>query len=340
MPVDRGRVVSLGRPRILRSLLTRPSWPLQVAWHHQPELETAVRRTVADFRPDVAVLMLSRLGWLLPALDGLPVVVDLVDSLALNMRQRAAREPLLSALWRCEAARIERWDRRLLSRVARATVVSERDRAALVSEDNDPTERVEVLPFGIRLPRSPSSDSENRRAVLLSGNLGYFPTRDGARWLAREVWPRVKSRAPDAQWWLAGSRVPWSLRRLGRRDGIRVLSDPEDLSAVRRRCAAAVAPMRSGSGTPIKILEAMADGLPVVATPEAAAGLDGLAGDELSIARDSRSFARQLLRLLGDRESARLQAAAAWSWLRERHHLPRVARCFESLLEEVVDEGE
>ncbi len=303
--------------------------------HVQPELGRAVEREVGEFRPDVAVLALSRLGWLLPALGRVPVVADLVDSLALNMRRRAERQPSLGAFWRWEAGRVEAWERDLTGRVAHATVVSDRDRQALIGDGEVPAGRIAVVPFGISIPAAlPRRGS--RPIVLLSGNLGYFPTLDGALWLAHEIWPRVRRACPDAEWWLAGSRVSRPLWRLQRLPGVRILADPEDLTAVRRRAAVAVAPMRAGSGTPIKVLEAMADGLPVVATREAAAGLDGLRGPEIQVAGDPRAFASALVTLLEDRAAADQQVASAWSWLCERHDLRRVAGRFESLLEEAV----
>ncbi len=331
----RGREVPLPMWRMDRTLRHGLRRPLQVAMHVQPELARAVKGEIADFCPDVVVVALSRLGWLLPALEQVPVVVDLVDSLALNMRRRAARQPGLGALWRWEARRVAIWERDLVRRVARATVVSQRDAEALAGEDEIAAGRIAVVPFGIPIPEVPP-----RRAttpiVLLSGNLGYFPTRDGALWLAREVWPRVRRACPEAEWLLAGSRIPRALWRLRRLPGVRIEADPEDLAAVRRRTAVAVAPMRAGSGTPIKVLEAMAGGLPVVATPEAAAGLDGLHGGELQVGGEAETFAAALVRLLADPAAADRQVASAWDWLCQRHDLRRVAGRFERLLEEAV----
>ncbi|MEM7353118.1 MAG: glycosyltransferase family 4 protein [Acidobacteriota bacterium] len=331
-----GGQVALSGWRMGRSLTQGWRWPLQVAMHYQPELARRINETVEAFRPDVAVIVLSRLGWLVPALRGVPVVLDLVDSLALNMRRRAARQPLLKPFWRLEARRIERWDRYWIGQVAAALAVSAEDRKALIEGSPELGERIAVVPFGISLPVSMPTPSADQPIVLLSGNLGYFPTHDGALWLAREVWPRVRQACPQAEWWLAGSRPPRDLQRLRNQAGIRLVIDPDDLTVIRRQVTVAVAPMRSGSGTPIKVLEAMADGLPVVATPEAAAGLDGVGRQAIAVAAEASAFADAIVRLIEDASAARRQAEAAWTWLQAQHDLSHSTRCFEDVLEGVV----
>jgi len=330
-----GKVVPLSRRQMLSSLVRRASEPLQVAMHYQPALAQAVKKEISTFRPDVTVVVLSRLGWCLPAIRDSPVVVDFVDSLALNMRNRARRQFQMRPLWKWEGRRLKRWERGLAAAAAAAMVVSERDRRDLCSGSTDLASRIRVVPFGVDLP-APTVLQQRGPVVLLGGNLGYFPTIDGAKWLAKEVWPLVRQAVPRARWWLAGSRVDQDLHRLTRLPGVRVISEPQDLASIRKQCAVAVAPMRSGSGTPIKILEAMADGLPVVATPEAAAGLDDLQGGEVAVGANATKFAAALIRLLGDPEAARRQANSARAWLERRHDLPRVARRFERILESVA----
>ncbi len=338
-PQVSGREVRLSRWRMGRSLWRSWTHPIQAAIHFQPEFGAAVNQTMQEFRPDVVVLMLSRLGWLVPVIQGCPVVVDLVDSLALNMRNRAKRQPWLRPLWNWEAWRLEQWERRLVSQVAQATVVSRRDMDALGNTSGNPEDVVQVVPFGVPVTDVPALDRHSEPIVLLSGNLGYFPTREGASWFAREVWPKVRQSCPTARWLIAGARPTPAVQRLNQLPGVEVVADPLDLSAVREASRVAIAPMRSGSGTPIKILEAMAAGLPVVATPEAAAGLDGLGGGELQIAEDPQVFARCVAELLNQPTVAAQQARLGWSWLRERHALNVVAQRFEGVLETAIAHG-
>lgn len=323
--------------------------PFQNGFYDHPALRAALRRQLVEFRPDVVVLVLGRLGHLLDDVEKVapqvPVVVDLVDALSLNFAQRARRDGLLAWLWRWESRRLARWDASLAARAAALTVVSERDRTALIEGAPQALRGVvktstHVVPFGLDLPHEAEAPAkeplrkveETEPIVALTGNLGYFPTVDGARHFARHVWPKVRRRVPGARWLLAGARPPQSVRRLVALPGVELVANPGDLRAEAMRARVSVAPMRSGSGTPIKVLEAMTWWLPVVATPEAAAGLDGLPEDALAIAGSDDEFAERVSEFLTDPERALRSTSAAWNWLRERHDLAASAARFEQIL--------
>lgn len=328
--------IPVHRRHLLRGLLSIRDRPVQVALHRHRHFLRAVAKERRQFQPDVAVVVLSRLGDVLDTLGNTPVVLDLVDALALNMAQRGNRERLLGRFWRWEARRIARWDRRLLRQVELATVVSERDRRALVGNDETLASRVRVVPFGLETERRDPMATARRPIVVLTGNLGYFPTVDGVRWFARRVWPRVRRAEPDAQWWLAGARPHASIRKLANGRDIHLFADPKDLGSIRRQAAVAVAPLRAGSGTPIKILEAMADGVPVVTTVSGRSGLDDLPQDAILTANTGENFARGVIRLLQEPDVAFRTTIVAERWLLGRHEVSKVADFFEHLLTQVV----
>jgi len=330
------REVALRPAAMAGGVARHPLWPWQVAMHALPDLDAAVAAEVASFRPDAALLVLSRVAQVMPRLGGVPAVLDLVDALELNLRNRARRQPWAAPALLLEARRIGRWERQQARLAGAATVVAERDRRCLAGDDRGLAARVHVVPFGVAVPEAVPERAFDRPLVLLSGNLGYFPTVEGAEWFAREVWPAVRRLRPDAEWLLAGTRPAARVRRLASLPGVALEVDPDDLAAVRRRAAVAIAPMRSGSGTPIKVLEAMAAGLPVVAARPAAEGLDGLPAGALTVADDPAAFARGVAALLADPAAARRQAAVAFAWVRGRHARAASARRMEEILEEVA----
>ena len=119
-------------------------------------------------------------------------------------------------------------------------------------------------------PARPPGEAE----LAITGNLGYFPTARGVAWFLDEVWPEVARKYPRARLLVAGARPPRSLVRRVRAVGGRLVADPDDLPALLAAADLALAPLLAGSGTPIKLLEALAAGIPAVATPAAAEGLD------------------------------------------------------------------
>lgn len=330
-------IAPISRPSIARGLFSAFRRPVQVALHDQPSFHDVVRATVADFQPDVAVVVLSRIGDVMEHLAGIPTVLDLVDALALNMSQRGVRQPFLQRFWNSEARRINSWDRSLLRRVRFATVVSERDRRILVGSDDSLSDVVRVVPFGLPVPRQDPMDVGRHPVVVLTGNLGYFPTIDGARWFGERVWPRVRRFVPEAEWWLAGARPAATVQRLARLPGVRLVPSPDNLESILRQGAVAIAPLKAGSGTPIKILEAMAARVPVVTTSAGRAGLDELPSDAIHSADTSEAFARAVVRLLEERELGHRTAMAAWRWLVGRHEGLAVAQYFERILVESLE---
>jgi polysaccharide biosynthesis protein PslH len=332
VPIDRS---AIGRAlgRILIAGFDRQAMPIQARLFEHRAFEQAVDRALHDFRPDVVVVMLSRLGHLLDRLQGVPVVLDMVDALHLNMAERGRRERLLAPIWRLESARQEAWDRRILARggIATATVVAERDRRALVALFPDRIDQVEVLPLGVEVG-TPFAWRSRRFDVAITGNLGYFPTLDGLRFFLRAVWPRLCSSRPGTTLLLAGARPPSALVRAAQQQGITLVADPEDLRAWSRQARVAVAPLFSGSGTPIKILEALADGLPVITTAMGAAGLDPAAADLVTIATEAPALVTALLEALDDEEAAELRIRRGQDFIRSHHDIDQIGVRFESIL--------
>jgi len=277
-------------------------------------------RKIRDLAPrhDIVVLQLERLIGHLPDLGDIPLVVDLIDSLALNLERRAAFDfRLFRPDLRFEAARLLQAERRLAARAAKVLVVSKRDRRYLEERLGlGMTANVEVVPLAMTIPedlpptlklwkkpdREPAFEVAERGGpplLAITGNLGYFPTVDGALWFLTQVWPAVRAARPEVRLQLAGSRPPARLRAAILRAGAELIDSPPDLRAMLSEATLAIAPMRAGSGLPVKILEAWSMCVPVVATPWAAEGVSGRAGEDFAVVEpDPAAWCREILRLL------------------------------------------
>jgi glycosyltransferase involved in cell wall biosynthesis len=264
-------------------------------------------------------------------------VVDLIDALSLNMARRYQydRPPLRWLAW-LEAARLLRYERRLCESVDRAVVCASPDREAIgpfarlaiVGNGVDPTEHV----F--------ERDGRDPHAIVLSGNMGYFPNVHAARWFAGQVLPRVRRAVPEVTLRIVGARPHRTVRHLAVVDpAVIVVSGFVDrMHSHLRRAGIAVAPLHAGSGQALKVLEAMASGTPVVATPVAAAGVGARHDEHLLVAEGPQAFADQTVRLLRDAALADRLAASARRLVETRHTWEHSIDALEAVYRSAMEE--
>ena len=298
----------------------------------------ALARRITELRPatDLVVLQLVRLAGVIPALDGAPLVADLVDSLSLNFRSRARRDrwwrrPFLGA----EARRVALCEERLLARSSGGLVVCDRDRRDLAARlPAELGERLHTVPIAVDGLGHGGAGDRRGDTLVFSGNFGYFVNRDALRWFLGAVWPGLRRARPGVRLVAAGSRAPEALRRELARAGAELLVDPDDLRAVLARATVALAPLQCGSGVPIKVLEAWSAGTPVVASPWGAAGVDGAGA--LEVADAPAEWIDVLARLLGSPERRAALAAAGHARLSRGYSLEAVRRGFLECVEGAV----
>jgi glycosyltransferase involved in cell wall biosynthesis len=304
--------------------------PLQEGLYATRSARKALSRALREHHPEAAVVQMVRCGWAIDQLGreapALPVLFDAIDSMGLHF-ERAARlaRPWLRPPLLAEAVRCRRRERELAGRAALSIAVSARDLDELGARDG------RVVPVSGRIVAAQPGAREGP-TVLLSGNLGYRPTVRAALWFASEVWPQVASSVPRVRWVLAGARPAAAVRRLGQLPGIEVHADVDDLGPYLAAATIAIAPMASGSGVPMKVLEAWAAGLPVVAHPWSAAGLPADARDALAVADGADEWHRAVTRLLTDPSTAAGLAERGRELWRRSYHPERVDEALRAAL--------
>ncbi|MHB1161896.1 MAG: glycosyltransferase, partial [Chloroflexota bacterium] len=138
--------------------------------------------------------------------------------------------------------------------------------------------------------------------LLFVGNFDHSPNVDGVRYFLREVFPQVQASAPDTRLFIVGPGPYHTLAEVASEPRAIPTGLVPDTRPYMERCSVFVAPILAGSGTRVKILEAMASGIPVVSTTVGAEGLGTVSGEHLLIADSPNAFAASVTRLLQDRE--------------------------------------
>lgn len=265
--------------------------PLQSGLFYQPDLGRKLRELAP--RMDLGILQLVRLAVHLEDFGRTPLLVDLIDSLSLNFSLRAEVDRVwLRPLLKVEARLLALGERKLAERAAGMIVVCERDRQALVNRlPPDLAARVSVVRLAVR-ERHVEAPEERERlwregdkgpVLAMTGNLGYFVNVDAITWWLDEVWPALRRVRPDIRVVVAGERPAAAVRRAVAKAGVRLIESPKDMRSIIAQATLSLAPMRCGSGVPIKVLEAWAVGVPVVATPWAVAGTSGRQGEDFRL---------------------------------------------------------
>jgi glycosyltransferase involved in cell wall biosynthesis len=240
-------------------------------------------------------------------------------------RRRAAAQPggtpVQRAYRRLDAAAVAREERRRCNRQDHVVVASEAERERLESVRPPVT----AIPNCVADPGAIGRPAREREGLLFVGNLAFDANVDAVRWLIGAVLPVLRAQAGDARLTVAGRSPASEVRRLCAGAGVELVADAPSLEPLYARARAVVAPLRMGGGTHVKLIEAMAYGHAVVATPVATEGLELRDGEDVLMAGDAESFARACARLLaGPEEAARLGARARRVW--HDHHRPEVAR--------------
>ncbi len=298
----------------------------------RPALHSELRR----FKPDVVHVSSGRLAGLGPDLERYPRVLAALDAHHVNVEAKVrVATGLHRLLLQHETRNVRRFEATAYARFDCVTTVTAADRDALLRLD--PTLRIAVIPNGVDSARfTPLCVGEPDPSLLVfTGIMRYAPNVTAAQFLAREILPRVRARRPDARLALVGRDPSPSVRDLARLDGVTVTGEVADLRPWITSCRVYVCPMRDGTGIKNKLLEAMACGVPCVATPLAAQGIDGVAGCDLLLAKDADALADAVVRVLSDDELARRLATSARSYVVERHSWSAVAGAYEEIYRSV-----
>lgn len=192
---------------------------------------------------------------------------------------------------------------------------------------------VGLLPNVIGPARAAEHVQRDPCRMLFLGTLSYLPNEDGVAWFVREALPRARAIDPRMSLRVAGVGAPDGLRTLLSGDGVDFAGEVPDVAPEFAAAGMLVVPLRAGSGTRIKILEAFSHGTPVVSTAIGAAGLDVTDGEHLLSADSPDAMAQCCVRLARDTSLQESLARNASQWVAHRHSLDVMHRMIAEAIE-------
>ena len=334
----------------------RPGRPLMLDYNHHPGLAAWTRDKLTHEPVDIAFMFSTPMAqYVLPVVqapkwrDPTPsLVLDMVDVDSEKWRDygQTARQPM-KTVWQREA-------RTLLAYERRATLAC--DLSLLVSEPEcdrfrilEPTigARLQAVENGVDLAlfapdlsfASPYRTPGPHLALV--GHMDYWPNADAAIWFARDVLPLIQATHPAAEFAIVGANPGPDVRALAKLPGVLVTGKVADVRPYVAHAAAAVVPLRIARGIQNKVLEAMALGRPVVATPQAHEGVRAEAGRDLLVADSPAGLAAAVTEILDGKHphlgmAGRRAVENGYSWTAS---LARLDRLLDALPSAAMNRG-
>ncbi len=254
-----------------------------------------------------------------PTFAKVPAFVDVVDLDSQKWFDFAATASWpKSWLYRWEGARVRSVEADLPKWAEAATLVSraEADLFDTVAGAGSAT----VATNGVDLEYFQPSDVPTQRACAFVGALDYLPNVDAAIWFADEVWPQLRAKHPDAEYWLIGRKPTPAVQALAARPGIRLIGQVPDVRPHLAAAAVAIVPMQLSRGLQNKVLEALAMAKATVVAPPALAALKTVPGTHLLSAETAHEWVEAVSGLFDNPARRRELGLSGRQFVEEHHH--------------------
>jgi glycosyltransferase involved in cell wall biosynthesis len=304
-----GRPTSADYAGRLRALVS--SRPYTVRRFASPALRARVAELLATESVTAAVCDTIFMTDNVPP-NAVPLIVNSpdVEHVVLSRYIAHERNPARRAYAVTELVKMQRWERAACRRAALMMVCSAADRAAFKALW--PGVRAAVVPNVVDVEQYGPAPEGDPSIVLYSGGMDWLPNQDAAAYFALEIFPALRRRFPGLRFVVAGRTPPQGFRRrLSNIPGVEFTGRVPDMRAEIARAGLCVVPVRIGSGTRLKILEAAAMAKAIVSTRVGAEGLNFVAGEEIILADDPPSFIEAVTTLLNDPARRRAVGHAA-----------------------------
>lgn len=308
--------------------------PHSVAKYSQPQVARNLRKLMERNQYDVLVCDFIVAGGVIPWNIQCPKVLFThnVEALIWQRHYEVARNRLWKAIcWR-EYRKMERLERSYLDRADLVLAVSEFDQNYF-SKFISPA-KIEVIPTGVDVDYfQPAQGAELPNRLVFSGSMDWMANEDGMFFFIGEILPRIRAEIPGIELEIVGrGPSPKLLAFAAKTPGVSVTGRVEDIRPYVHRGAVYIVPLRIGSGTRLKIFEAMAMGKAIVSTSIGAEGLPVAHEKDIILADDPQEFARRVSALLKDPSACSALGKAARLLVECNYSWSAVTRKFESAL--------
>lgn len=291
------------------SLLSRE--PFSLGYFGSKKMKRLVKRALSEHNYDAVFVYSSAMAQYVPPELRSRTIVDLVDMDSEKWFEYAERSSGVKArLYRTEADRLRKHEHKIVAGFANSILTTERE-ARLLGELDEFTRRarLRIITNGVDLdyfhPVETASlnvpaQRWNTPRLVFTGAMDYRANVEAVEWFVHEVFPLIKHREPRAEFFIVGSNPVAAVKKLAEHPGVTVTGFVEEIPPYLHEATACVVPLRIARGVQNKLLEAMACGKAVIASPEAAAAFRVTHDEQLLVAGSAAEFAEATVQVIRD----------------------------------------
>lgn len=258
------------------------------------------------------------------------------------MLRRASNERnwLARAYLYYEGRRLQRYERDMCRRFDMHTTCSELDSERLVAVDS--AIATTVIPNGVDIDYfKPGNASRQPNTLVFAGRYSAYPNRRALMFLANEIWPVLRQECPDVRIDIVGADPPASVVELARQDPrFRVHGFVDDVRAYLDTAAVYICPIKDGGGTKLKVLDALAMGIPLVADPIACEGIEVVEGQTVLYASSPTEYAARIKQLLADGELRQRMSRSARRLVEQQYSYRSIGLQLHEMYASLADSSE
>lgn len=313
--------------------------PYSTEMYRSPLLEERIRATVKE--KQIELIHSDTIGLADDTLVGLGVPAVLnhhnVESHMMQRRAERASNPLMKYLLNNEMRSLEGLEKLYCPQYATNFAVSQID--ALRFKSVAPSLSVEVVENGVDCSYYQSRESHPKNSeMIFVGSMDWYPNSDAMVYFHQSILPKILERSPEAHLTLVGKSVPAEIQRDSAR--IKCTGFVPDIRPLVRDARLFICPIREGGGTRLKLLDAFAQGIPVVSTTVGAEGLDVTHREHLLLADSPQEFCDAVVELLEDDSLCESLAANARSYVERRFSFDVLGAKLSQLYQSVSGQGD
>jgi sugar transferase (PEP-CTERM/EpsH1 system associated) len=215
-----------------------------------------------------------------------------------------------SWIYRLESKRLSKYERKVAEVFQHSIFVTDSE-VKIFRDQNPYIKNITSIPNGVDLDyfsptfsqeqttrNQPPAPSNEQPVIVFTGAMGYYANVEGVVWFTKEILPLIRKEIPEIQFYIVGSNPKKEVLSLSSNNGVTVTGYVPDIREYLNKATLVVVPLRIARGIQNKILEAMAMGIPVVATPQAFEGIKAKPGRDLILGEDVERIAEGVIGLI------------------------------------------